>query len=191
MPDVREAEQAVKDPKAVETVEGSEGGSKSTPVFKIAVVAAVAIIAVVAGYFVTSLVLKPMMAHDPSAASEEVAAVAEPAHGGSHGEGAAAGEQALFEVKQIIVNPASTVGSRFLSCSLAFEISSAADLQVFESREIQIRDALITILSARTVDELADVQFRESLRTQILNRVNQLGAPAKATAVYFKDFVLQ
>jgi len=190
MPEVKEADQAVKNP---EDVKGGASAGRTTQLFvKIAVIAVVAIVAVLAGYIVTAEVLKPMLAHDPSAASEEVAEVPEPEHsGGGHGEAAGAGEEQLFEVSQIIVNPASTVGSRFLSCSVAFELRKAGDLQIFESREIKIRDALITILSARTVDELADTRSRESLRTQILDKINQLADPAKATAVYFKDFVLQ
>jgi len=194
MPEVREAEdQAVGEPEAVKSSAAAGGGGTTQLIIKIAVIAAVATVAVLAGYIVTAKVLKPMLAHDPSAASEEVAEAPEPEHGGGggHGEAAGAGEELLFEVSQIIVNPASTVGSRFLSCSVAFELTKAADLQIFESREIKIRDALITILSARTVDELSDTRSRESLRTNILDKVNQLGDPAKATAVYFKDFVLQ
>lgn len=159
---------------------------------KVAIIAVVAMIAVVAAYFVTVKVLKPMMATDPNAVQEQVEAAHEnePEPGGHEEAGNNNGE-VLFEVDHIIVNPASTVGSRFLSCSVAFELKNPDDLGRFESREIRIRDALITILSSRTVDELADARLREPLRRQILARINKLTEPAKAQAVYFKDFVLQ
>jgi flagellar FliL protein len=159
---------------------------------KVAVIAVVAMVAVVAAYLVTIKVLKPMMATDPNAVQEQVEAADEnkPEPGG-HEEAGNNNEEVLFEIDQIIVNPASTVGSRFLSCSVAFELKDSEDLGRFESREIKIRDALITILSARTVDELADARLREPLRRQILARINKLTEPAEAQAVYFKDFVLQ
>ncbi len=159
---------------------------------KVAVIAVVAMVAVVAAYFITVKVLKPMMATDPNAVQEQVEAAPEngPKPGG-HEEAGNNNEEVLFEIDQIIVNPASTVGSRFLSCSIAFELKNSDDLGRFESREIKIRDALITILSSRTVDELADARLREPLRRQILARINKLTKPAEAQAVYFKDFVLQ
>ena len=159
---------------------------------KIAVIAAVAAVAVVAAFIVTAKVLKPMMATTPH--SDKVPAEASQQENRTRGgavEKDRAGGSLLFEVDQIIVNPASTLGSRFLSCSVALELDSQDDLRIFESREVKIRDALITILSTRTVDELADAGMREPLRRQILARVNKLTAPARAKAVYFKDFVLQ
>jgi flagellar FliL protein len=189
-------------PEEVKEVESApaeqEAKPKRTPVVspemtqlfaKVAVIAVVAMVAVVAAYFITVKVLKPMMATDPNAVQEQVEAVHEDEPAPSeHG---AADEEVLFEIDQIIVNPASTVGSRFLSCSVAFELKNPNDLARFETREIKIRDALITILSARTVDELADARLREPLRRQILARINKLTEPAEAEAVYFKDFVLQ
>jgi len=186
---VREAESALAEqvakPKRTPVVKSD----MAQLVTKVAVIAVVAVVAVVAAYLITVRVLKPMMATDPNAVQEQMEAV----HGGESGRSGRgeAAEEVLFEIEQIIVNPASTVGSRFLSCSMAFELKNPDDLGRFESREIKIRDALITILSARTVDELADARLREPLRRQILARINRLTEPAEAVAVYFKDFVLQ
>jgi flagellar protein FliL len=192
MPEEKEAAQETEKQTASE--QNAAGGDSMThTIIKVSVVVAVVVIAVLAGFMVTAKVLKPMMAHDPNAVAEEVATVSEEDHGGGEeqGEEGKPGEESMYEISQIIVNPASTVGSRFLSCSVAFELSKPSDMQIFESREIKLRDAMIALLSARTVDELADAHSRESLRTQILDRVNKLAEPAKAKAVYFKDFVLQ
>lgn len=169
------------------------GGADLTQLItKSAVIAAIAVAAIVAAFIVTTKVLKPMMATDPNTAQTQPEPAAHDGHGGETGTAEAGhGGELLFEIEQIIVNPASTVGSRFLSCSVAFEIESPDALEIFEAKEIKIRDALITILSARTVDELSDARLREPLRRQILARVNKLTDPAAASAVYFKDFVLQ
>lgn len=186
----QEQEQAVAEQKPVR--KPVVGPDITQLVTKVSIVAAVALVAVIAAFFLTVKVLKPMMAADPNAVQEQVEAAAEEeTEDEGHGESAEPAEEFLYEIDQIIVNPASTVGSRFLSCSMAFELGSREDLDRFESREIQIRDALITILSARTVDELADARLREPLRRQILTRVNRITEPTEAEAVYFKDFVLQ
>ncbi len=181
-----------------EASKAKSGGLDITQlIIKVSVIAAIAMVAVLAAFIVTTKVLKPMLASKPPTAEEAavVEKTEEPAKEeggdgeGDNGEGIA--EEHMFEIEQIIVNPASTVGSRFLSCSVAFELGSEEDMAVFESKEIKIRDALISVLSARTVDELADPRLREPLRRQILSRVNKLTAPAEASAIYFKDFVLQ
>jgi flagellar FliL protein len=176
---------------------------------KVSVIAAIALVAILAAFIVTTKVLKPMLANEPPTAEELAAAVQEEeqqldeshdaveknveknVEESSEKSGEESGEEHMFEIEQIIVNPAGTIGSRFLSCSVAFEIESEKDLSVFEKKEIKIRDALISVLTARTVDELADPRLREPLRRQILARVNKLTEPATASAVYFKDFVLQ
>jgi len=190
MPEENEAAQETE--KQVSGEKNATGGdSMTSTITKASIVVAVVIVAVLAGFMVTAKVLKPMMAHDPNAVAEEVAAASEENHSSAEADEGKPGEELMYEISQIIVNPASTVGSRFLSCSVAFELTKPSDMQVFESREIKLRDALIALLSARTVDELADAHSRESLRKQILDRVNKLADPAKAKAVYFKDFVLQ
>lgn len=196
MPDLKEAEtgQAPEDTEQQTKPAGSskskEDGSNVVGLLtKVAIIAAVALVAIVAAYLVTMKVLKPMLAADP-AGVEMVAE--EPADDGGegHGEDGALGD-ALYEIDNIIVNPASTVGSRFLSCSVAFELENPSDMSRLESIDVKVRDALITILSARTVDELSDARLREPLRRQILSRVNMVADPIKIKAVYFKDFVLQ
>ena len=132
-----------------------------------------------------------MLATEEPTAQTETESVDNEDHSNKDQAGEEGKKDILFEVDQIIVNPASTVGSRFLSCSVAFELEDEACLKRFKACEIKIRDALITVLSARTVDELADTRLRQVLRRQILTKVNKLTEPAKAKAIYFKDFVLQ
>jgi flagellar protein FliL len=97
----------------------------------------------------------------------------------------------VFAIKDIVVNPAGTGGSRFLSCSLGFELSSAAAATEFENREPLVRDVLITILSSKTLAELTDAKEKEIMRVQIKKRLQQLLESDEPNAVYFTDFVLQ
>lgn len=199
MPEVKDKTVAT-DSEAAQT---AAGGGSSGMLGKVAMIGGISLIAVVAAYFLTVQVLKPMMAPGSTAPAGENAQVTEeeaapPAeehgdgHGGHGGDSEGAHKGSTFHtIESIVVNPAGTAGTRFLSCSVNFEVDSKASLKAFEALDVQIRDVLITILSSKTVDELADIAERNRMRREILSVVNKVTAPATAKAVYLTDFVLQ
>ncbi|UCG61240.1 MAG: flagellar basal body-associated FliL family protein [Candidatus Zixiibacteriota bacterium] len=97
----------------------------------------------------------------------------------------------IHEISNIVVNPAGTGGSRFLSVSFGFEVGTAELEKEFSAREPVIRDALITILSSKTVQQLTDPKEKEIVRYQIKKRLSQLVGSDDISGVYFTDFVLQ
>ena len=110
------------------------------------------------------------------------------AKSGGRGEAAPA---LVYAIKDIVVNPAGTGGTRFLSVSFGFELDSPELSAVFEGRELAVRDALITILSSKTVVQLTDAKEKEIARYQIKKRLEQLLNTDEITGVYYTDFVLQ
>jgi flagellar FliL protein len=97
----------------------------------------------------------------------------------------------IYTIKDIVVNPAGTGGSRFLSVSFGFELESPELQTLFEEREPIIRDALITVLSSKTVAQLTDPKEKEIVRFQIKKRLSQLMGTTDLAGVYYTDFVLQ
>ncbi len=170
---------------------------------QIMVLVIILVVALVAAFLVVNVGLKPMASKGgqqtqaPAKQAKKEAPRAESKKSGGHGaegEGTAVAEgepSNFFKIEGIIVNPAATGGSRFLSATIGFECDSEESCGAFKSMEIKIRDALIAILSSKTVSELADYQSREALRRQILKAANQICQPARAEAIYFVDFVLQ
>jgi flagellar protein FliL len=106
-------------------------------------------------------------------------------------EGKGEGNAVVYAIKDIVVNPAGTSGSRFLSVSFGFELESQAAATEFEAREPLVRDVLITILSSKTMAELTDAREKEVMRVQIKKRLQQLLNSDEPSAVYYTDFVLQ
>jgi flagellar FliL protein len=133
-----------------------------------------------AAYGVAAYVLKPMF--DPSAAPAEENA----GHGGGEN---SKGEIINFE--NIIVNPSGTMGSRYLNATIGIEVGDETTRAAIEGNSPRIKDALITLLSSQTIDELSTAASREEIRKSIQARVNQMVAPNEVKAVYFLDFVLQ
>ena len=121
----------------------------------------------------------------PAAATEEAAAE-EAAH-----EEEDETPPAFSELQGIVVNPAGTDGQRYLLVNAGFEAKDPAVVEELGAREIVVRDAIVGILSRRTVPELADVGQRDALKAEILAAVNEAIREGEVTRFYFTQYVLQ
>jgi flagellar FliL protein len=176
------------------------GGAKKLLVFGGLGVGAIAV-----GIALAVFVLKPMMSDSGASETSHTASN----RGGTTQEKGQAGKSSggsvkprqtsghggeassIYTIKDIVINPAGTGGTRFLSVSFAFELQTAELEKEFEAREPVIRDALITILSSKTVAQLTDPKEKEIVRYQIGKRVAELLKTEQLAGVYYTDFVLQ
>lgn len=108
------------------------------------------------------------------------------------GEGGEAGaEPNIYIVKDLILNPAGTNGTRFLLTTVGFEVSNAEAKKELEAKDVQVRDALNTVLSAKTLGSLSVPEKRDSLREEISEKVGKLLHSGELTSVYFSKFIIQ
>lgn len=150
-----------------------------------------------AGFYVVTKFIKPDPAFDKivneqSAAEENQEAAA-----------ADEAEKQIFLLEDIIVNPAGTRGSRYLSVSIGVETAAehqeaagghgrgGASTSQFDLKKPLLRDALIRILSSKTIIQLTSAEEKEAIRQEILQSFRELLAPAPVYQIYFVDFVLQ
>jgi len=178
------------------TVEsGAKPAAEATPAPKkkggMLLFAGIGVVAIVVGIALALFVIKPMMS-DSGTEGDGSASVETKAddHGSKKSKGRGS-EALIHEISSIVVNPAGTGGSRFLSASFGFELESQALVQEFQQKEPVIRDALITILSSKTVAQLTDPKQKEIVRYQIRKRVSQIMNTEGVSGVYYTDFVLQ
>ena len=97
----------------------------------------------------------------------------------------------FFELSDIIVNPASTSGKRFLVMEIGLEAKKEKVITEAESKEIWFRDAINTILTNKTEAELLDISKRSLLKKEILKLINSRMKEGKFSKVYFKKFIMQ
>jgi flagellar FliL protein len=149
------------------------------------------------GVALALFVLKPMMSSSGKDGGsgnkpriERKAAPSRATRSDKKGDGEGGGDF-MYAIKDIVVNPAGTGGTRFLSVSFGFDLNSKELAATFEQREPLVRDVLITILSSKTVAELTDPKQKEIMRLQIRKRLSQLLNTGDLTGVYYTDFVLQ
>ena len=97
----------------------------------------------------------------------------------------------IYVIEDLIVNPAGSGGTRYLATSVGLQTADTEVLARIEKRDAQIKDSLLRILGARTVEDLADVKSREQIRAEIKTAVESSILEGKLDAVYFVSFVLQ
>ncbi len=145
--------------------------------------------AIALGVTLAIFVVRPMMSKSPDGAAPEKPSDHKTEESGGNEHGTTAGS--VYTIKDIVVNPANTGGTRFLSVSFAFEVKSDSLMAQLTAKELMVRDALITILSAKSVAQLTDPKEKEIVRYQIRKRISDLLKTDQLAAVYYTDFVLQ
>ncbi len=99
--------------------------------------------------------------------------------------------QNIFLIKDIIINPAGTNGTRFLLTTVGIEVSTPEAQQELEKKEVQVRDVLNSILTSKGLSELVSIEQRELMRNEISKKVGELLKSGKLRNVYFSKFIIQ
>ncbi|NUN69056.1 MAG: flagellar basal body-associated FliL family protein [Bacteroidetes bacterium] len=97
----------------------------------------------------------------------------------------------VLVIKDLIINPAGTNGTRFLLTTVGLEVPTAEIKAELEQKEIQTRDILNSVLTSKGLEELTIPQFKETLRKEILEKVNANLRTGKVRNVYFSKFIIQ
>jgi flagellar FliL protein len=113
----------------------------------------------------------------------------------------------IHMIEDLVVNPAGTNGTRYLSASIGLDYAKAIDSEESShssgghgatsagsglgTKEPIIRDILIAILTSKNIDQLSSAEGKEALRAEIMEKVNHEIAPDTIYKVYLVDYVLQ
>ncbi len=109
-----------------------------------------------------------------------------------HSNEAAASEfgKYLYTIDDIIVNPAHTTGEQLLLSSLAFDLGSEENKKEMETKSILVKDLILSILSSKSVGELSNNSYKDTLRAEIKNQVSQYLPDLQVNRIYFSKYIL-
>ena len=178
----------------------AEGGGKKKLIIIGAAVAVALILGIVAfmvlGKDTKKTAKEGEAAHGEGAAAPAAGAPAAAPAAGAHGApaagGAAAGPSAnIFPLDPFIVNIYDGQELRYLKVKVELEMVSPAIKAEIEGRLAPIRDSVLILLSAKTLQDIQDVQGKNTLKDEILGAINKNIPPGKIAKVYFTDFVVQ
>jgi flagellar FliL protein len=115
------------------------------------------------------------------------------AEGGAHGgaPGAATGAANIFPLEPFIVNIYDGQELRYLKVKVELEMAGVGVKAELDSRLAPIRDAILVLLSTKTLQDIQDIQGKNQLKDEILSSINKIIPPGKIAKIYFTDFVVQ
>ncbi len=113
------------------------------------------------------------------------------AEGGGHGGAAAGAASTVYPLEPFIVNIYDGQELRYLKVKVELEMANPAVKPELDARLAPIRDAVLVLLSTKTLQEIQDIQGKNQLKEEILAAINKNIPPGKIAKVYFTDFVVQ
>lgn len=98
----------------------------------------------------------------------------------------------IYQTEDIIVNPRGSGGRRYLMTQVGIAVPSEEVKKEFEeNRKAQLNDILSQYLASKTVEELADIDRRDSLKIDLKKLLNKEIGGKKVKNVFFSKFVVQ
>jgi flagellar FliL protein len=112
---------------------------------------------------------------------------------GEHAEGKK-GEKTgtpIHLMENLVLNPAGSGGSRFLMVAVAVEVKDDKVNDELTSRDAELRDAVLRLFGAKTVEQLSEMPTRDTLKTEIMKELGAKFPKGSIRRVYFPQFVIQ
>ncbi len=97
----------------------------------------------------------------------------------------------VYQIENIVVNPAGSQGVHFLMLSIAFEVPDAKSETALRENDIRVRDTVIATLEGQTMEMLTAPGSRDRLKHTIAEAVAPYTGGARWMNVYLPQFVIQ
>ena len=97
----------------------------------------------------------------------------------------------IFLIEDVIVNPAGTEGKKLLLASIGFDLSNEKEQNELKSKEVLVKDVIVSTLSSKSLEQLSDSSYRDKLKNEIGQKVTTLIPDLKLNAVYFSKYIIQ
>jgi len=128
----------------------------------------------------------------PETKKEPVSASKKKEEKGKEGkEGAEKEGSLIVPVDTIVVNLSGSNGRRYLKAKINLEAKDDEVKKLIESKSIQIKDRLISILSSKTLEDIDGLEAQENLRKETKDAVDVVLKVEGVLQVYFTEFVVQ
>lgn len=96
----------------------------------------------------------------------------------------------MYQMEQIVVNPANTNGRRYLMIEISLEME-AEYVPMMETVNPKVKQEMLEALSSRTVTQLTTSEEREKLRGELSDIIKSSLGETSVHNLYFTKYVLQ
>jgi flagellar FliL protein len=102
-----------------------------------------------------------------------------------------AGASVVQAFDPFIVNIYDGQELRYLKLKVEVELSDEKAKSELTDRQAQIRDAILTILTTKTLQDVQYLQGKNQLKQEIMAALTKIVSSGKVRQVFFTDFVVQ
>lgn len=145
------------------------------------------------GAGVGMLVLGPKLSASPAPGSAVTAAAdgKKDGHATREGEAKKAETLPIYQMDNLVLNPAGSGGSHFLLLSVALEVKDAGTADLLKTRDAEMRDAVLRMFGEKTVEQVSEASARDQLRAELLEKLSKALPAGAIHKIYFPQFVIQ
>ncbi|MFC1822958.1 flagellar basal body-associated protein FliL [Thermodesulfobacteriota bacterium] len=97
----------------------------------------------------------------------------------------------MFPLSTFIVNLVDPLGKKYLKVVVELELDDVKLTEEIKMRLPQIRDTVITLLSAKTFEDVSQLEGKFQLRAEMLTMLNKNIKSGKIRRIYFTEFIVQ
>jgi flagellar FliL protein len=97
----------------------------------------------------------------------------------------------IYPIEDIIVNPADTDGKRLLLTSVGIDLGKPEMLNEVKAREVMVKDIIISTLASKSISQLDDMAYRDSIKMEITSKMKKSMPSIVANTIYFSKYILQ
>jgi flagellar FliL protein len=113
-----------------------------------------------------------------------------------HGEGAAAADPSgapgpILKLENFIIQLRSTESDRYVRVAFDLELVEESDRAVVTARMSQVRDAVISYFSDRSLDELRGSEGMDRIKQSVAKRLDEILLSHRVKAVFITELVIQ
>ncbi len=97
----------------------------------------------------------------------------------------------IYPLDTFIVNLVGGRGKNYLKAKVELELDSDKTIAEIDKRLPKIKDAILTMMSSKSNEEISSLEGKFQLRAEIMSALNQFLQTGKVKNVYFTDFIVQ
>ncbi len=97
----------------------------------------------------------------------------------------------IVEMQPFLVNLDEPGTNRYLKASIQLELDGPNGQTEAQTRQVPLRDLIITYLSSLNYSQTQGVVNKEIIRTSMIKQINEVLRQGKVNNLYFTEFVIQ
>lgn len=98
---------------------------------------------------------------------------------------------AIYQLDNLVMNPAASGGAHFLLMSVALQVKDAASLETMKGRDAELRDTILRLFSSKDIDQITAPNARDTFSTELLGVLDTMFGKGTVAKIYFPQFVIQ